>query len=215
MTRPLSAPSEIAYWDWYVDIENGEVLNSATAITLSISKALDRHALMELSEVRVSWHRLGQGSIGFRSLVPLRGIQGLSAEIMAEMIMSSQPAGFPDTYAGQIELLGSGYWINADGERNREEQLVNVSLLVTPDDISVALGVHHDIWMWHDFSGRPHQNVYNNKPRLSEILKEISEILKTEITPGDPTYFATPEEDGIAIPDTSANGFGRDETHML
>lgn len=140
----------------------------------------------------------------------------MSSKVLSERIMSSQPAGFPDSYAGQIEILGSGYWINADGERKREEQLVNVSLLVTPDDISVALGVRHDIWMWFDFSGRPHQSIYNNnKLRLSETLKEISEVLKTDIIPGDPTYFATPEEDGIATPTPSPDGFGRDETHML
>lgn len=140
----------------------------------------------------------------------------MSSKVLSERIMSSQPAGFPDSHAGQIEILGSGYWINADGERKREEQLVNVSLLVTPDDISVALGVHHDIWMWFDFSGRPHQSIYNNnKPRLSETLKEISEVLKTDIIPRDPTYFATPEEDGIATPTPSPDGFGRDETHML
>ena len=155
MTQLLSAPSDIASWDWYVDVESGEVLNSATSLALSISRVLDRQSLMELSEIRVSWHRYGQGPIGFRSLVSLRGIQGLNAEVMTERIMSSQPAGYPDTHAGQIELLGSGYWINANGERKREEQLVDVSLLVTPDYISVALGVRHDIWLWFDFSGRP------------------------------------------------------------
>src|SRR5690625_1973545 len=216
MTQLLSAPSDIASWDWYVDVEGGEVLNSTTSLALSISRVLDRQSLMDLSEIRVSWHRHGQGPIGFRSLISLRDIQELNAEVMTERIMSSRPAGYSDTHAGQIELLGSGYWINANGERRREEQLVDVSLLVTPDYISVALGVRHDIWMWFDFSGRPNEKIYNsNKPRLSEALKEISEVLKTETIPGDPTYFATPEEDGIAIPDTFPNGLGRDEIHML
>jgi len=184
MTQLLSAPSDIASWDWYVDVEGGEVLNSTTSLALSISRVLDRQSLMDLSEIRVSWHLHGQGPIGFRSLISLRDIQELNAEVMAERIMSSRPAGYSDTHAGQIELLGAGYLINANGERRREEQLVDVSLLVTPDCISVALGVRHDIWMWFDFSGRSHEKIYNsNKPRLSEPLKEISEVLKTETTP--------------------------------
>src|SRR5699024_3415936 len=181
-----------------------------------ISRVLDRQSLMDLSEIRVSWHRHGQGPIGFRSLISLRDIQELNAEVMTERIMSSRPAGYSDTHAGQIELLGSGYWINANGERRREEQLVDVSLLVTPDYISVALGVRHDIWMWFDFSGRPNEKIYNsNKPRLSEAFKEISEFLKTETIPGDPTYLPRPKKMGQQSRTPPERTWPRRNTHAV
>lgn len=135
---------------------------------------------------------------------------------MAERIMSSRPAGYSDTHAGQIELLGAGYWINANGERRREEQLVDVSLLVTPDYISVALGVRHDIWMWFDFSGRPHEKIYNsNKPCLSEAFKEISEFLKTETIPGDPTYLPRPKKMGQQSRTPPERTWPRRNTHAV
>lgn len=140
----------------------------------------------------------------------------MNKELVSERITESQPVGHPDTHVGQIELLGSGYWINADGEKKREERLVDVSILLSPDDISVALGVRHDIWMWFDFSGKPHPKVYNNnKTRLSEALKEIEEALGTDTIPGDSTYFAEPEKYGIVTPEANSEGFGRNETHML
>lgn len=212
MTQILSASSEIASWDWYVEIENGKVLDSASAMTLSISRALDQKALMELAGIQISWHRHGQGSIGFRSRVSLCDLQRLNEEFITERITESQPVGHTDTHVGQIELLGSGYWINADGKKKRVNRLVDVSILLDPDDISVALGVRHDIWMWFDFSGKPHPKVYyNNKTRLSEALKEIEGILGTDTIPGDPTYFAEPEKYGIVTPEANSEGFSYNE----
>lgn len=216
MTQLLSAPSEIASWDWCIDIEPGDGLEDASTMTLSISRILECQSLMELTRLQVSWHRRGQGPIGFRSLISIRDPRGLNTEALAEQIMASQPAGYPETEVGQIELLGSGYWINANGEKKREGRLIDVSILVTPDDISVTLGVRHDIWMRFDFSGKPHPNIYNsNKVRLSDTLKEIEETLGAETIPGDPTYFAEPAKYGIVTPEANSEGFGRNETHML
>lgn len=216
MTQLLSASRDIASWDWYVDNENSQGLGKASGMVLSVSEILTRHSLLELDEVRVSWHKFGHGSIGFRSLVSLNGAGDLSAGVLADRITASQPVGCPEAYVGQIDLLGSGFWINSSGEMKLENRLVDVSLLIDPVDISVALSVRHDIWMWFDFSGIPHSEVYhNNAPRLSAALREIEEALETEIIPGDATYFAEPEGYGIATPDANLLGLGRNETHML
>ncbi|GGU29420.1 hypothetical protein [Streptomyces lavendofoliae] len=85
-----------------------------------------------------------------------------------------------------------------------------------PTGLAAELSVHHDIWGWYDFSGRPHPDVYrHNAPRLAAAIKELSSVLGLPPEPGEPTYFGSATPDGLATPDAYDDGMGPDLTSRL
>lgn len=93
---------------------------------------------------------------------------------------------------------------------------MELSFRLYRDGMSAKISVHHDIWKWFDFTGRPHPEVYNrNAPRLAEALRELNSVLGVELEPGEPTYYGTPAESGIVTPDPDENGMGLDVTDLM
>ncbi|MEU2564292.1 hypothetical protein ABZ626_33925 [Streptomyces longispororuber] len=79
-----------------------------------------------------------------------------------------------------------------------------------------TVSVHHDIWCWFDFSGRPHPEVQSmNAPRLTQPLREVCTTLGMEAEAGEPTYFGHAVDFGISTPDADDNGLGPDLTGWL
>ncbi|WP_411148398.1 hypothetical protein [Streptomyces sp. A30] len=65
------------------------------------------------------------------------------------------------------------------------------------DYVVVDLVTKSDVWLPYDLKGRPQPDVYAaNGPRLSALLRDLSEVLESETDPGEPTYFAKPTETG-------------------
>jgi hypothetical protein len=216
MTLLLSSPETYASWNWEIEEESDDNLDHAARAAVSIAGILKKHELLNFTQMKISWHRWGSGPVGVRSLISVHEGPDVSAEDLTRMVAASQPVGYTDTYAGRLELIGPGVWINAAGEKKREQELVGVSLSVDESGIYVILWVIHDIWSWYDFSGRPHPEVYhNNAPRLTAALKEIEAALGVETEEGEETYFAVPEKYGIATPTTAAEGAGFDATGRL
>jgi hypothetical protein len=216
MTLLLSSPEPSASWSWEVETEGEDNLEHCTRAAISVAKVLKKHELLNLSQIKVSWHRWGYGPTEFDSLIGIYEGPSVSPEFLGKKITASQPIGQPDTNAGQVELIGNGVWINAHGEKKREHRLVGSDIFVHDFGFAVTLWVMHDIWSWYDFSGRPHPEVYhNNAPRLTAALKEIEAALGVETEEGEETYFAVPEKYGIATPTTEAEGAGFDATGRL
>lgn len=110
-----------------------------------------------------------------------------------ERILSSRPVGCPDAAVDWIELLGPGIWIDAEGRRRRESHLVELEVYTNPIAARVRLSVHHDVWVYYDFFGNPHPEVYRaNAPRLEAALRELEDVLGVESCPGEHTLFGTP-----------------------
>ncbi|XKK39099.1 hypothetical protein HFP72_32640 [Nocardiopsis sp. ARC36] len=94
--------------------------------------------------------------------------------------------------------------------------LVDISLSIHSKEIWVSLMVRHDIWSFYDFSGNPHPEIYEkNAPRLTAALKAIENELDAETVEGEPTFFAEPEQYGIAIDEPDESGKGVDSTMFL
>lgn len=129
-------------------------LEHGVRAAISVAGILKKHGLLDLSQMQVSWHRWGKGFIGFDSLISLREGAGVVPEDLLRKIAASQPMGHADTSAERFDLFGPGVWIDANGEKKREQKLVGSSLFVHELGIAVTLWVMHDIWSWYDFSGR-------------------------------------------------------------
>lgn len=216
MTRLMSTSGHTAYWSWEIDSESDQNINIASELALSTSEILRSRNLMNLSEVRVRWHRAGQGYFGYKSLINVFEGETVDAQELTDRILASQPMKYPDAEPGLLGLSGPGVWIDSDGEERKDHGLIDISFFITPWDIDVTLGVRHDIWSWFDFSGIPHPEIYQkNAPRLTSVIKEMEELLGIETTPGEPTYFATPERYGIARTEANEDGTGFDSTGLL
>lgn len=98
----------------------------------------------------------------------------------------------------------------------KEPQLVTLSLSTPPTGLLAELSVHHDIWGWYDFTGRPHPEVHrNNAPRLTDALEELAALLDAPPEPGEPTYFGAATPEGLATPNAYEDGLGPDLTSRL
>lgn len=63
--------------------------------------------------------------------------------------------------------------------------------------VGVDLATRTDFWLPYDLTGKPQREVHAaNAPRLAAALRDLSEALRSETDPDDPTYFAKPNEAG-------------------
>ena len=78
--------------------------------------------------------------------------------------------------------------------------------------------MHHDIWAWYDFSGRPHPEIYDqNAPRLAAALEDVETALQVETENGEGTYFGRAEGFWIKRPDSEdlVDGLAMNSTDRL
>lgn len=115
-----------------------------------------------------------------------------------------------------LQVEGVGTWIDADGGSHEVEGLLLLTVdLMTPALPGVRFEVFHDIWMTHDFRGRPHQEICErNAPRLASMIREFEEILGAEADADPHSMFGTPRRFGIDPP-LGADGRPLDVTWWL
>ncbi|MFH9468608.1 hypothetical protein ACH4LT_15140 [Streptomyces clavifer] len=66
------------------------------------------------------------------------------------------------------------------------------------DYVSTDLATFSDAWMPSDLKGRAQPAVHSaNAPRLSAALRDLSETLRSETDPDDPTHFGKPTDFGV------------------
>ncbi|MFE6385143.1 hypothetical protein [Nocardiopsis dassonvillei] len=216
MTILLSIPGTSASWSWELELDNDLYLDRVAETAILVSEVLQEHKLMDLNQIDVHWLLKGHGFIGVRSVISNSEGDKADAAELVDRILASRPVRYTDAEPKKLVLSGPGFWVDAEGEEHRGHGLIEVTLFVTPEDIDVSLGVRHDIWSWHDFSGNAHPEIYHrNAPRLSAALKEIEEHLGTETIPDEATRFATPEQYGIKINSPSGDDRGFDAGGQL
>lgn len=220
MPTLMRAPKQVGSWYW--DLEeitpNGtdsELIAATLAAAAEFAEILKGYGLLNVNKIEYSWNVPNHRWTSLRSalFVP---VTPLNDPKLLEMMLGSQPSAFPDAPIDDFYISGTGTWFNSDGEPRREPELINLSLSPSSLGISAELNVHHDVWGWFDFSGRPHPEVYNrNAPRLAEALQDITSHFGVEPETGDPTYFGSAVGFGISTVDADADGMGLDVTDHL
>ncbi|WP_234348090.1 hypothetical protein [Streptomyces specialis] len=209
----MRAPRECGSWLW----ELGETDGGLTAALGAVARVVDvlrRHSLLDPHALEHGWYIPGRGGLGLSTRLGLT--TALDDPGLVDQVFRARPSGFPTAEISGVRVLGSGVWFDVQGRPHREPGLVDVE--VTPDaiDLAIEVTVHHDIWKYFDFSGRPHPDVQRrNAPRLALALQDIEKTLAVKAVPGEPTYFGVAEGYGIATPDASDDGYGPDLTDKL
>ncbi|MFJ4502137.1 hypothetical protein [Streptomyces sp. NPDC088864] len=66
------------------------------------------------------------------------------------------------------------------------------------DYVSTDLATYADAWMPYDLKGRAQPRIHAaNAPRLAATLTGLSQVLRSETDPDDPTHFGQPTETGV------------------
>ncbi|MEU1037350.1 hypothetical protein [Streptomyces sp. NPDC005907] len=210
----MRAPRNCGSWFWDFDGIAAPGLESALATAASMSEVLGRLELLTPASLEYRWYVMDVGAIGVTSTLELP--TRLSDPTLAERLRGSRPVAFPEAEIDTVHVVGSGIWIDAAGKRREEPGLIELSVSPAPTGLSAELTVHHDIWAWYDFSGRPHPDVHRrNAPRLATALKKLTAVLGVSPELGDPTYFGVATANGLATPDAYEDGLGPDLTGRL
>ncbi|WP_052758075.1 hypothetical protein [Streptomyces yangpuensis] len=206
----MRAPQESGSWTWILDDVTGPDLEFALNAAARMSAVLEKHDLLEPHSIGWSWrHAARRGLAGDSCL-------SVSPSAIAGPALPDRLRSFhPQARISSIILLGSGAWFDADGERHREDRLVELFLAPDETDVWVELSVHHDVWAQCDFQGRPQPRIHaNNAPRLAAALREIEQVLGVAAEPGEPTYYGCAEGYGLKAPDI-IDGLGPDVSGAL
>ncbi|QUX26895.1 hypothetical protein KGD83_16125 [Nocardiopsis akebiae] len=215
MSLLMRSPKATATWTWVVEHDEGlNGLESGCTTAMTVAKALQEHDLLYLDSVDVDWFQYASGHTGFRSRV--LHCRGLTTAALANRVRDSRPAGRPEAYPETLFLIGPGNWIAPGGRKRGEPELVGVSVDIAAEDTMVEVSVYHDIWAENDFFGRPHSEVHDgNAPRLSQALRGLAAVLGGEAEAGEPTYFGTAINYGVAAPRGGVADGGLDVTDRL
>ncbi|MFI0261894.1 hypothetical protein ACH4OW_22990 [Streptomyces sp. NPDC017056] len=214
MPTLMRAPRECGSWFWDLEDVTAPGLEAALETAARMSAVLQANELLEPASLEWSWFEVGKGGLGIHSRLDIVGRSLDDAEVV-EQVRACQPVGYPSAEMSEISVVGSGVWIDADGNRKREHGLVELS--VSPDVIgpSAELSVYHDVWALCDFRGIPHPALHaRNAPRLASALHSLDDLLGVAAEPGEPTYFGVAEGHGLKAPDI-IDGLGPDLTDLL
>ncbi|MER6357158.1 hypothetical protein ABT186_36435 [Streptomyces sp. NPDC001634] len=110
-----------------------------------------------------------------------------------------------------VRLECPGYWLES-GVKHRAEKLFAVQVDIWKSSLLVVtLETYSDAWLAMDTRDREQPEVYaENAPRLAAALEEISALLSSAPTPGDPNRHATPAVTGFEDP--RIEGFAYDDS---
>ncbi|MBL1095180.1 hypothetical protein [Streptomyces coffeae] len=214
MSTLMRAPRECGSWLWDLEEFAPPGLESALTTAARMAEVLAAHDLLTPQRLEYRWYVLDSGGINITTNLALT--VPLSDAALPERVRGSRPVGFPDADVDDLHVVGPGRWVDAQGTPHTEPRLLDLSVSPAPVGLSAELAVHHDIWGWFDFAGRPHPDVHQrNAPRLTAAIEDLNALLGVSGEPGEPTYFGSATELGIATPDARDDGSGPDVTDRL
>ncbi|WP_432015080.1 hypothetical protein [Streptomyces cucumeris] len=214
MTTLLRAPRQCASWYWDLDEIVPPGMESALKVASHAVTVLKQFDLLTPVSLEYNWYVLYSGFTGVRS--SLYGFTSLDDPALPKKLLASRPSGFPKAQISEVSVVGSGTWFDGAGEARVEPQVVDLSVTTDPFGPSVTVSVHHDIWSWFDFSGRPHPEVHSrNAPRLADALRALESALGMEAETGEATYFGSAVGYSVSTPDADDDGMGPNLTRKL
>jgi hypothetical protein len=189
-------------------------LESALSTAAVMAEVLRRWELLTPHSLEYGWYVLDTGGIGVTTSLALT--VPLGDKRLPERVLNTRPSGFPNAEVDDLRVIGTGNWIDASGVGHREPRLIELSVSPAPVGLSAEVLVHHDVWAWFDFAGRPHPEIHqHNAPRLAGALEELNSVLGVRAEPGEATYFGSSTDLGIATADALDDGTGPDVTDRL
>ncbi|OKI85074.1 hypothetical protein AMK11_21800 [Streptomyces sp. CB02414] len=210
----MRAPRECGSWFWDLEEVAAPGLESALATAATMAEVLRKRELLTPHSLEYGWYVLDAGGIGVTTRLSLT--VPLGDELLPERVVNTRPSGFPNAEVDDLHVIGAGSWIDANGMARREPRLIELSVSPAPVGLSAEVLVHHDIWAWFDFAGRPHPQIYqHNAPRLADALEELNAVLGVRAEPGEATYFGSATDLGIATADALDDGTGPNVTDKL
>ncbi|MFI0779476.1 hypothetical protein [Streptomyces sp. NPDC021212] len=214
MSQLKRAPKKCGSWFWDLEDIAPPGLESALAVAAKMTAVLQKFDLLSPVKLEYSWSVLDSGFTGVMSTLFV--FTPLDDPGLPGKVLGSRPAAFPEAEVDDLHVVGWGTWFDGGGKAHKEPRLVDLAVSTAPFGPTATLAVHHDIWSWFDFSGRPHPEVHRrNAPRLEAALRELNSTLGVTPELGDPTYFGGATEWGIGTPDAFEDGMGADLTDKL
>lgn len=194
----MIASTPVARWSWARDDETSDPLTCCLRDVLAAYAVLAEHRFATGEPVvRVSVTEAGRANSFLFQGRLTAGSPGPKAAVpMAGRVRAALRAGGIGAVDGFVECPGTVV-VNAEGEEARLESLFQLSASSFAGFAGVELATHTDVWLAHDLMGRPQPEIHAaNAPRLSALLRELSEVLGSETDPDDPTCFARPTGTG-------------------
>ena len=195
----LRAPRATGSWTWWpAERAAGPVEQAATAGRLTAITV--RHGLLRPTRVACRWELDGRAVPGAWAQTGVAGTVE-PADLIAGLA-AARPEHLPErARIGELVITGTGTWFGETGAPRTEAGLLELTVETAMDDPSVGIEVFHDIWMSHDFHGRPHPGLRaRNAPRLAELLADIGTALDAEAEPGEATSFGHAVDLGVENP---------------
>ncbi|WP_143663794.1 hypothetical protein [Streptomyces sp. rh34] len=186
----MIASTPIAQWNWGDRGHDTDLIHEAVRRFSATLEVLDRH--------RLGTPHRGQVSVkipepGHRSFLTQQEYPVTSA--LLDSIKESARTGD----VGTVEMFTScdGVLETEDGPVTTEG-LFTVSVDVSESYFTVTLATFSDAWMQYDLKGKENDSLFRlNRPRLEELLKDISVALKTEVDPDDPSRLGIATDEGV------------------
>ncbi|MFJ6779870.1 hypothetical protein [Streptomyces yangpuensis] len=111
----MRAPRESGSWTWILDDVTGPGLEFALNAAARMSAVLEKHDLLELHSIEWSWRHAARRGLAGDSCLSVSPSE-IARPAWPERLRSLHP----QARISSILLLGSGAWVDADGERHRE-----------------------------------------------------------------------------------------------
>ncbi|MFD4341622.1 hypothetical protein ACFWPP_31125 [Streptomyces anulatus] len=195
----MIASTPVGRWTWGRDDRpQRETLSSLHAL-LAAWSVLARHQLaISNPRISVAVHEAGransylfQGKLEPDAKTPASEI----AHQLATEVEAAQNPGEIGAVYTDIKISGEVF---TGDHVTHENGLFLIGSSAVLDYVSTELVTFSDVWMPYDLKGRPqHATHAANAPRLSAALRDLSEVLHSEIDPDEPTSFAKPTEAGV------------------
>ncbi|MFB8766806.1 hypothetical protein VSQ78_03760 [Nocardiopsis alba] len=200
MGELLRAPEAVGSWEWFVDTGGKAGIFECLSTIAAVAEIFHRHALLKVEAVEICWEHPRNRRADICKTIPVSG--AIDTPEYAQSLLASRSG---DTSDAQLKLLrahGGGTWIDVQGNAHTEADLILLETMPLFDDVATEVAVHHDVWARYAFSGAPHPEVHAaNAPRLAAALKEVESTLRSDTSPGEPTYFGAVEGYGIQAPE--------------
>ncbi|AVH21995.1 hypothetical protein [Nocardia cyriacigeorgica] len=197
--EPLRAPAFSFVWTWW-PTGVGRGVAAQFELAERLASCADRHGLLSVQRVSCRWLVEGRIVPGAQSSVAVAA--DLTDPAVPARLEAARPAEVPDhATIGAITVTGPGTRFDAACSPHSDDDLVRMGVDLTGSEPIVDLEVHHDIWLTHDFHGRPQPEVHRgNAPRLAATLADFDAVLGVAVEPGPPSNFGTPQPRGIEPP---------------
>lgn len=195
----LRAPRETGSWTWWpAERAAGPAEQAATAARLAAITA--SHGLLRPTLAACRWEL--DGRVVPRAWAQVEIVEGIEPADLIARLTAARPGELSEGAGiGELVITGTGGWLDETGAAHAEAGLLRLTVETAMDDPSVGVEVFHDIWMSHDFQGRPHPELYAlNAPRLAETLADISAALGADAEPGEATSFGHAVDLGVENP---------------